>query len=188
MFVWFNLVGCIGFGLLLTLLLGGGLLVLANMLFAPYRIQWGVILVMFVMLLVLLFQSVLFVGAWYAKDYISDLLSVSTNTVTSIMNDANLNQLVKLLDAQEVQNIVQVGADTGISAVNHFADSLFGIVNGYMWRRVGWMALTITLGMVALGFMGGGSSSHSRIHGSRVMPMRPRAPRNRAHRSVHHRR
>lgn len=142
---------------------------------------------MFMILLVLLFQSVLFVGAWYAKDYVSDLLSVSTHTVTSIMNDANLIQLVELLDAQEVQNIVQVGADTGVSVVNHFADSLIGVVNGYMWRRVGWMALVIFFGMTLLYFVGGGNrqrdKSH-RTHRNSVRPMRLHVSRNnREHRS-----
>lgn len=189
MFVLFNLVGCIGFGLFLTLLLGGGLLVLANMLFAPYRVQWAAILTMVVLLLVLLFQSILFVGAWYAKDYVSDLVSVSTHTVVSIMNDANLNQLVELLDAQEVQNIAQTGIDTGVSTVTHLTDSLNSVINGYIWRRIGWMALVAVLGMAALGFMGGGSSSRNRNsrRGS-VRPVRVHASHNRAHRSVHRRR
>lgn len=189
MFVLLNLVGCIGLGLLLTLLLGGGLLVLANILFAPYRVQWAAILTMVVLLLVLLFQSILFVGAWYAKDYVSDLVSVSTHTVVSIMNDANLSQLVELLDAQEIQNIAQTGVDTGVSTVNHFADSLYGVINGYIWRRIGWMALVTVLGMTVLGFMGGGSSSRNRNNRrGRARPVRAHALHNRVHRSVHRRR
>lgn len=241
MFVLSNLIGCIGFGLLLALLLGGGLVFLAHLLFSPYRSQGGAILVMIAMFLLLLFQSVLLVGAWYAKDYVADLTTVGTQTVAALANDANLNRLIELLDIQEVQeiaqaginvgvstmaqlsdslgnvignqaipnlaneanldklteqfdvqrvqDIAQVGIDTGISTVTHLADSLNSVINGYIWRRIGWMALVAVLGMTALGFMGGGSSSRSRNsrRGS-ARPVRAHVSHSRAHRSVHRRR
>lgn len=241
MFVLSNLIGCIGFGLLLALLLGGGLVFLAHLLFSPYRSQGGAILVIIAMFLLLLFQSVLLVGAWYAKDYVADLTTVGTQTVAALANDANLNRLMELLDVQEVQeiaqaginvgvstmaqlsdslgnvignqaipnlaneanldklteqfdvqrvqDIAQAGIDTGISTVTHLADSLNSVINGYIWRRIGWMALVAVLGMTALGFMGGGSSSRSRNsrRGS-ARPVRAHVSHNRAHRSVHRRR
>lgn len=241
MFVLSNLIGCIGFGLLLALLLSGGLAFLAHLLFSPYRSQGGVILVVVAMFLLLLFQSVLLVGAWYAKDYVADLTAVGTQTVAALANDANLNRLIELLDVQEVQEMAQAGIDmgvsavaqltdslgnvignqavtnlandanldklteqfdvqrvqemaqagidTGVSTVTHLADSLNSVINGYIWRRIGWMALVAVLGMTALGFMGGGSSSRSRNsrRGS-ARPVRAHASHNRAHRSVHRRR
>ena len=241
MFVLSNLIGCIGFGLLLALLLGGGLVFLAHLLFSPYRSQGGAILVMIAMFLLLLFQSVLLVGAWYAKDYVADLTTVGTQTVAALANDANLNRLIELLDIQEVQEIAQAGInvgvntmaqlsdslgnvignqaipnlaneanldklteqfdvqrvqeiaqagiDTGISTVTHLADSLNSVINGYIWRRIGWMALVAVLGMTALGFMRGGSSSRSRNsrRGS-ARPVRAHVSHGRAHRSVHRRR
>lgn len=189
MFVLFNLIGCIGFGLLLALLLSAGLVVLGQLLFAPYRSQWGAIAVMVGMFLLLLFQSVLLVGAWYAKDYVADLTTVGTQTVAAFANDANLNRLIELLDVQRVQEIAQAGINTGVSTVTHLADSLNSVINGYIWRRIGWMALVAVLGMTALGFMGGGSSSRSRNsrRGS-ARPVRAHASHNRAHRSVHRRR
>lgn len=241
MFVLSNLIGCIGFGLLLALLLGGGLVFLAHLLFSPYRSQGGAILVMIVMFLLLLFQSVLLVGAWYAKDYVADLTTVGTQTVAALANDANLNRLIELLDVQEVQeiaqaginmgvstmaqlsdslgsvignqavtnfvnganldelteqfdvqrvqDIAQAGIDTGISTVTHLSDSLNSVINGYIWRRIGWMALVAVLGMVVLGFMGGGSTSRNRNgRRSSARPVRAHALHNRTHRSVHRRR
>ena len=189
MFVLSNLIGCIGFGLLLALLLGGGLVFLAHLLFSPYRSQGGAILVMIAMFLLLLFQSVLLVGAWYAKDYVADLTAVGTQTVTALANDANLDKLTEQFDVQRVQDIAQAGIDTGISTVTHLADSLNSVINGYIWRRIGWMALVAVLGMTALGFMGGGNSSRSRNsrRGS-ARPVRAHVSHNRAHRSVHRRR
>lgn len=186
MFVLFNLVGCIGFGLLLALLLSGGVVVVANLLFAPYRNQWAALLVMVAMFLLLLCQSAMLMGAWYAKDYVADLVTVGTQTVTAFSNDANLSQLMELLDVQEVQDAANAGISTGVSAVEHFTNSLYSVINSYIWRRVGWMALIVALGMTALGFMGGGSSSRSRSRRNGTRPVRVHASRsNRVHRSAH---
>lgn len=182
MFVVFNVVGCIAFGLLLALLLAGGAAFLSYACFAPFRSRIAAGAVIAVSFLLLLYQSVTFVGGWYARDYVSGWLKVGNHTVETLRNDTSLSLLAETLgvDAQTA-----AGVNDGISSAQSLANSLLDMVDDYLWARVGWTAVILLLTVVSFALMQGksggrrGSARGNRISRNSVSRHRSRPSRRR---------
>lgn len=133
-------------------------------------------LFLIILLPCLMWQSVLFVGATYARSYITDIEGYveSIETLNSDLDIEDAAQMVKRqfpqIPDKFIENIssetVQSGADVAKAAARGFKDSL----DSYMWKRVMWTAIFMVAGTAVMAMFpadgrrrGRGSRGHHRV-------------------------
>lgn len=162
MFVLFNIVACVGFGLLLALVLTGLVGVLGMALFAPFRSRLLVGALIGLAFVLIGYHSVLFIGGLYARSYILDYSNIGTYTVTALGTDPTLSSIVDYFD---IENEFAMGVYSGVSSVHHFTNLLLDVVDNYLWVHIGWVLLFMLVSIGLLACMGKTSTHRkSRLH------------------------
>lgn len=158
-----NMVACMLWGAFLSF-------VLVVLLYGVVRVLWSSAtlslpssLVLLVVWAVLFFQGTLLVGAMYAKGYVGDVVTwVSTLSVQMedasgrVLSSDEVNQFKQKL-AEEYPllsssiNKVEVPAFTSGNVAFAMANGVKKQINGYMLRRVLWMAGCMLVGGILLG-------------------------------------
>lgn len=167
MFVLFNVVSCIGFGVLLALVLSLGLVFLAMKLFSPVRIKLFSWVLLLFMTLLICYQSVLLVGGGYAKSYMNDIsesvLTVVNTTRTAIDGTVStfyqheqvledLTEKYPLLQSYISEINLQEYINSGLSVPEIVVKELNSMVNFYMLRRVLWILGFLLLGVIVVAY------------------------------------
>lgn len=156
-----NIVACMLWGAIISIGIVIGLYVAFRVLIPSWSLSLSSALTLFMLFLFLFVQSFLLTGAIYAKGYADDLAASADRFI-----DQKNSQLKVTTAAQQSQQLKQTISEqypvlkpflrktdnAGIdqSDITGIARKLKSLINGYILRRVLWMAGFITAGTILL--------------------------------------
>lgn len=161
MFIFFNIVSCVIFGLLLALLLSGGLVLLMTKMFAPVKIKLFSWVLLLFMAIFVCYQSVLLIGGFYAKDYVGDIgnsliafVDSSRTAIGEVGNSLQPDRQILETLAEEYPMLqsyildvnVEEYINSGLSVPGIIVEELNAMVNYYILRRVLWILAFLLAG------------------------------------------
>lgn len=165
------------------MVLGAVFFLVNKIFFAPWKSDLLAGAVFALTTLILCYQSITMIGAWYAKDYVDDFANVGTSTIKNLESDTRIKELSNSLG---IESEVQSGLNSGAATIDAIITPVREAINSYIWKRVIWILVFMLAGSVALYFLSAGSTSSRSSRHSRTAP----ASRlnNRAMRTAHRRR
>ncbi len=177
-----DIIGCIVWGIAITTLLIGIVIIIPNLLYNRFQLSPGNIVCIILVAFFFLFQSSLLVGGVKTKKYINtaglfiqsfanenNVNSISSNEVQQICHrlTSQYPVLEKYIEKMESditssQTIVRNSADFTYIICHNLKNQ----INYYIWRRIGWMIMGMIVCLILLYI--NNKQTHSRTTGRRI--------------------